>query len=141
MRPMTEVERQIETIRKLFATTQPCPRCKLALSIWRAGNDGNGFNPRDYNGHNGPDSFACPHCRARLRYLIPFIGPVFLWELVNPKWFRQSKEEGRIEDTDEISALGAAENFYKDGPLAMSNGKFETPFFIYANARDSLDPA
>src|SRR5438046_761309 len=95
-RPMTNIEHQIESIRKIHAEAQPCPRCGEGISAWRAADNGRGFNPANYDGYNDPKNYRCPKCNARLNLQVPFIGPTYQWELINPKWYRQSKEDGTI---------------------------------------------
>lgn len=138
MRPMTETERQVDSIRKIHAVPQPCPRCHEMISAWRAADRGKGFNPLDYNGKNHPTEYACPKCKATLKLQVPFMGPVYAWELVTEKWWVQNKDDLTIEETDSLRALDAASGYFRDEALAMSNGYFETPFRIYSKTREAL---
>jgi len=81
---MTEIEKQIDTIRKLHAVPMACPACQTPTSIWQA----SGMDPLEYNGHNHPTEFRCPHCGVKLEYLVPvFAIEPYIWriaELVVP---------------------------------------------------------
>lgn len=138
MRPMTEIERQIDCIRKLHAIPQPCPRCHDRISAWRAADNGQGMNPLHYDGKNHPTEYACPKCKAPLKLQVPFMGPEYVWELIIETWWVQNKDDLSIEETDSLRALDAAGGYYRDPALAMSSGYFDTPFRIYSKKRESL---
>lgn len=78
---MTEIEKQIDTIRKLHGVPMACPACQKPTSIWQA----SGMDPLAYNGHNHPTEFRCPHCGVKLEYLVPvFAIEPYIWRIAEP---------------------------------------------------------
>lgn len=78
---MTEIEKQIDTIRKLHAVPMACPAYQTPTSIWQA----SGMDPLEYNGHNHPTEFRCPHCRVKLAYLVSvFAIEPYIWRTAEP---------------------------------------------------------
>lgn len=78
---MTEIQKQIDTIRKLHAIPTPCPACQTPTSIWQA----SGMDSMTYDGHNHPKEFRCPHCGVKLEYLVPIISvEPYVWRIAEP---------------------------------------------------------
>lgn len=73
-RPMTEIERQCEHLRKIGDLKMPCPNCNQAGNWWQVSQ----VKREEYIGNSLPDG-PCPHCGAILRHAVPFIGPQYQW--------------------------------------------------------------
>lgn len=77
---LTGIQRQRRFLLKVALTTMPCPVCvKPTNMIQAAGVTLNEFwvgETERMNDH----AFKCPHCQAPLKYVVPFVGPVYVWQ-------------------------------------------------------------
>jgi hypothetical protein len=80
-REFIDIPGMVEDIRYHHSIPQTCPGCQKRITIWQAADNGAGFDPDKYDGRNHPQQFACPSCRAQLRYQSQLEGPVYVWFL------------------------------------------------------------
>ncbi len=78
---LTNIERQTRFILGIAQERRECPACQQPCSQIEA----SGLSVDDYPaGKSHEATFHCPHCKRQLTYVVPFMGPSYLWRLAQP---------------------------------------------------------
>ena len=74
---LTERERQLLYCLRIALTPAPCPVCGRILNQVEA----SGLPLNEFPaGNTSQVQYRCPDCQSRLLEVVPFMGPVYLWQ-------------------------------------------------------------